>query len=120
MKDYFTLFYMTVTSPPSIDCWNFKNSLKKRAKVFVMNLNADLKKKLKILNKYYNRECIFSLFDGVASVVNVRFQVETCGIRFTIVTVEYNVAFCLYRCKYISMMPYLSICNLIMGISSET
>lgn len=59
------------------------NSLKKRAKVFVMNLNTEKKK---THNKYYTRECI-SLFDGVASVVSVRFQVDTCGYLVTIVTV---------------------------------
>lgn len=48
------------------------NSLKKRAKVFVMNLNTEKKTHY----KYYTRECI-SLFDGVASVVSVRFQVDT-------------------------------------------
>lgn len=48
------------------------NSLKKRAKVFVMNLNTEKKR----INKYYTRECI-SLFDGVESVVSVRFQVDT-------------------------------------------
>lgn len=45
------------------------------------------------INKYYTRECI-SLFDGVESVVSVRLQVDTCGYLVTIVTVEYNVAFC--------------------------
>ena len=54
------------------------NSLKNRAKVFVMNLNTEKK----ILNKYYTRECI-SLFDGVESVVvNVRFQVENVVLGY--------------------------------------
>lgn len=65
------------------------NSLKKRAKVFVMNLNTEKKK---ILNKYYTRECI-SLFDGFESIVNVRFQVEKCGIRSRLLPLN-NVAFC--------------------------
>lgn len=37
-----------------------------------MNLNTEKKR----INKYYTRECI-SLFDGVESVVSVRFQVDT-------------------------------------------
>lgn len=64
------------------------NSLKKRAKVFVMNLNTEKK----ILNKYYTRECI-SLFDGVESIVNVRFQVEKCGIRLRLLPLNITLPF---------------------------
>lgn len=53
-----------------------------------MNLNTEKK----ILNKYYTRECI-SLFDGFESIVNVRFQVEKCGIRLRLLPLN-NVAFC--------------------------
>lgn len=62
------------------------NSLKKRAKVFVMNLNTE-----KTHNKYYTRECI-SLFDGVESVVSVRFQVDTWLFGYDCYRI--NVAFC--------------------------
>lgn len=64
------------------------NSLKKRAKVFVMNLNTEKKN----INKYYTRECI-SLFDGVESVVNVRFQVEKCGIRLRLLPLNITLPF---------------------------
>lgn len=89
-EDYFTLFYMTVTpllSPLQLIVGT-SNSLKKRAKVFVMNLNTEKK----ILNKYYTRECI-SLFDGVESIVNVRFQVEKCGIRLRLLPLNITLPF---------------------------
>lgn len=51
-----------------------------------MNLNTEKKH-----NKYYPRECI-SLFDGVESVVSVRFQVDTCLFGYDCYRI--NVAFC--------------------------
>lgn len=88
--DYFTLFYIKATSVVAFFNWLLE--LQTVLRNVPKSLSWTWTQKKKILNKYYTRECI-SLFDGFESIVNVRFQVEKCGIRLRLLPLN-NVAFC--------------------------
>lgn len=88
-EDYFTLFYMTVTRYCRLFNWLLE------LQTVLRNVPKSLSwtwTQKKILNKYYTRECI-SLFDGVESIVNVRFQVEKCGIRLRLLPLNITLPF---------------------------
>lgn len=89
-EDYFTLFYMKVTRCCRLFNWLLE--LQTVLRNVPKSLSWTWTQKKKIINKYYTRECI-SLFDGVESVVNVRFQVEKCGIRLRLLPLNITLPF---------------------------
>lgn len=89
-EDYFMLFYMTVTRYSRLFNWLLE--LQTVLRNVPKSLSWTWTQKKKIINKYYTRECI-SLFDGVESVVNVRFQVEKCGIRLRLLPLNITLPF---------------------------
>lgn len=83
-------FYMTVMRYCRLFNWLLE--LQTVLRNVPKSLSWTWTQKKKKLNKYYTRECI-SLFDGVESIVNVRFQVEKCGIRLRLLPLNITLPF---------------------------